>query len=212
LSESSSDRIPSEITESQQRYKNGEIQRNKQIHKPTQTNENHNDCFIEAHIKELEEQRCANENSIRIRKERSTIVEKINRLIKIETISEGNNNQDEEVISTEIMKMTQERKSVQKEYQQVNRETHQKDTVPVTRRTVQETKDGNNISTDAQCKETENAQKVKEKTKDGNKISTDAQCKETENAQKVKEMEPWVSRAIDNEETEEEPHVQKIDT
>jgi hypothetical protein len=56
----------------QQRYKNGEIQ----IQKPKQTKENHNDCFIEAHNKELEEQRSAMENTILIiRKERNTIVE-----------------------------------------------------------------------------------------------------------------------------------------
>jgi hypothetical protein len=44
------------------------------IHKPKLTDENHNDCFIEAHNKELEEQRTANEIIILIRKERNTIV------------------------------------------------------------------------------------------------------------------------------------------
>jgi hypothetical protein len=45
-----------------------------QIQKPKLTDENHNDCFIEAHNKELEEQQSANENIILIRKERNTIV------------------------------------------------------------------------------------------------------------------------------------------
>jgi hypothetical protein len=78
----------------QPRYKNGEIQ----IQKLKQTKENHNDCFIEAHNKELEEQRSANENTILIRKEWNTIVKQINRLIKIGTVCEDNKNQDEDVI------------------------------------------------------------------------------------------------------------------
>jgi hypothetical protein len=54
-------------------------------------------------------------------------------LIKIETICEDNNNQDEDVISSEIMKMTQEQKSTRKE-----KENQQNDSVPATRRIVHE--------------------------------------------------------------------------
>jgi hypothetical protein len=82
--------------------------------------QNHNDCFIEAHNKILDEQQAANDSINRMRKERTTMVNQLNRMINIDTVHENikNNNNDigfeitennnNEIISSHQIQMTQE--------------------------------------------------------------------------------------------------------
>jgi hypothetical protein len=139
---------PSIITEEvlrEQKNQNTELEQNKnELTKipelPQQ--QNHNDCFIEAHNKILDEQQAANESINRMRKERTTMVNQLNWMIKIETVHENNkdNNNDigytiteinnNEIISTEKLQVTRERSNTDTE--------DIKHQVPETRRVVQE--------------------------------------------------------------------------
>jgi hypothetical protein len=85
---------------------------------------NHNHCFIEAHNKIPDKQQAANESINRLRKERTTMANKLDRMIKIETVHENNNNDigytitaknNNEIIITEKLQMTRERSNTETE-------------------------------------------------------------------------------------------------
>jgi hypothetical protein len=103
---------------------------------------NHNDCFIEAHNKILDKEQAANKCINCMGKERTTMVNQLNRMIKIDTVHENTKNKNNdigyaitennnnEIISTEKLQVTCERS---------NTETEDiKHQVPETRRVVQE--------------------------------------------------------------------------
>jgi hypothetical protein len=106
------------------------------------TQQNHNDCFIESHNKILDKQQAANDSINRMRKERTTMVNQLNRMINIDTVHENtkSNNNDigfeitennnNEIISTQQVQVTQERSGIK-----TDDRTHQ---VPETRRVVQD--------------------------------------------------------------------------
>jgi hypothetical protein len=69
------------------------VQQPRQVNKlqtkqESQQQTNHNDCFVEAHNKILEEQHAANDSITRMREEQITMAKQLNRMITIETISE----------------------------------------------------------------------------------------------------------------------------
>jgi hypothetical protein len=85
---------------------------------------NHNDCFIEAHNKILDEQQAANKSINQFRKGRTTMVNQLNRMIKIETVHENNNNDigytitennNNEIIITEKLQVKHERSNTETE-------------------------------------------------------------------------------------------------
>jgi HAMP domain-containing protein len=102
--------------------------------------QNHNDCFIEAHNKILDEQQAANDSINRMQKERTTMVNQLNWMINIDTVHDTKNNHNNigfeitednnnGIISTQQVQVTQETSGTETE-----EVTHQ---VPETRRVVQ---------------------------------------------------------------------------
>jgi hypothetical protein len=102
--------------------------------------QNHNDCFIEAHNKILDEQQAADDSVNWMQKERTTMVDQLNRMINIDTVHDTKNNHNnigfeitennnKGIISTQQVQVTRETSDTQTE-----EVTHQ---VPETRRVVQ---------------------------------------------------------------------------
>jgi hypothetical protein len=89
--------------------------------------QNHNDCFIEAHNKILDEVQAANDSINQMRKERTTMVNQLNRMININTVHENtkNNSNDigyeitennnSEIIRTQQLQVTRERRETETE-------------------------------------------------------------------------------------------------
>jgi hypothetical protein len=114
--------------------------------------QNHNDCFIKAHNKILDEEQAANDSINRMQKERTTMVNQLNRMIKIDTVHENNKNNNNdigyvitgnnnnEIIRTQHLQVTGERSD--------NETEDIKHQVPETRRVVQESqaKNDNNLT------------------------------------------------------------------
>jgi hypothetical protein len=134
---------------------------------------NHNDCFIEAHNRMLDELQAVNHNAIRLNKERRTMVDQVKRMITIETVSkqntksnnnENNNNNenigDEIVISSKQVPITRiiELKTTE----------NMKTSVPESRRIVQKSI-LNNASTDTIKRIEEDIQKFDQNTNTGMK-------------------------------------------
>jgi hypothetical protein len=117
-----------------------------------QQHPNHNDCFIEAHNKILDKEQAANDSINRMQKERTTMVNQLNRMINIDTVHENtkDNNNDighvitennnNEIIRTEQLQVTRERSDTETE--------DMKHQVPETRRVVQgsQAKNDNNLT------------------------------------------------------------------
>jgi hypothetical protein len=97
----------------------GPIQKQKTERQVTEKQNNHNDCFIEAHYKILDKEQATNNSINRMRKERIAMVNQLNRMIKIDTVQENtkNNNNDigyettenndnEDIIKTQQVQVT----------------------------------------------------------------------------------------------------------
>jgi hypothetical protein len=98
------------------------------------------DCFIEAHNKILDEQQAANDSINQMRKERTTMVNQLNRMINIDTVHDTKNNNNDigfeitennnnGIIGTQQVQVTRERSDTK-----TGEVTHQ---VPETRKVVQ---------------------------------------------------------------------------
>jgi hypothetical protein len=112
------DKIPKEPIEG--KY---QIQKQKSERQVNEKQNNHNDCFIEAHYKIPDEEQAANNSINRMRKERITMVNQLNRMITIDTVQENtkkNNNNDigyettennnnDDIIKTQQVQVTRER-------------------------------------------------------------------------------------------------------
>jgi hypothetical protein len=131
------DKIPKEPIEG--KYP---IQKQKSERQVNEKQNNYNYCFIEAHYKILDKEQAANNSINRMRKERITMVNQLNRMIKIDTVQENtkNNNNDIGYETTEnnnndnIIKTQQ----VQVTHEMSDTETKDiKHQVPETRRIVQ---------------------------------------------------------------------------
>jgi hypothetical protein len=131
----------------------GPMQKQKIERQVTEKQNNHNDYFIEAHYKILDEEQAANNSINRMRKERITMVNQLNRMIKIDTVQENtkNNNNDigyettennnnEDIIKTQQVQVTREMSD--------NKTKDIKDQVPETCRIVQgsQAKNDNNLT------------------------------------------------------------------
>jgi hypothetical protein len=135
--------LPLSIILREQKNENKSLEQNK--NEPAKAHElpqqqNHNDCFIEAHNKILDEQQAAKDSINRMQKERTTMVNQLNRMITIDTVHDTKNNHnnigfeitennDNEIISTQQVQVTRERSETE-----IEEMTHQ---VPETRRIVQ---------------------------------------------------------------------------
>jgi hypothetical protein len=114
--------------------------------------ENHNDCFIEAHDKILEEQMIANRSIIQRGEERKYIVNQFKQMIKIETVYENNqtknykNNEEQQVISSVLLPVTRENKNCSLK-NKIEEEIKEKGSVLELRRIVHKTEFTNKIQT-----------------------------------------------------------------
>jgi hypothetical protein len=105
--------LPPSIILREQKNENKSLEQNKI--EPAKTHvslqqQNHNDCFIEAHTKILDEQQAANDSINRMHKERMTMVNQLNRMITIDTVHDTKNhkigyetteNNNNDIISTQ---------------------------------------------------------------------------------------------------------------
>jgi hypothetical protein len=111
------DRIPKEPIEG--KYP---IQKQKSERQVNEKQNNHNDCFIEAHYKILDKEQAANNSINRMQKERITMVNQLNRMIKIDTVPENTkinnndigyetteNNNNDDIIKTQQVQVTRKR-------------------------------------------------------------------------------------------------------
>jgi hypothetical protein len=99
---------------------------------------NHNNCFIEAHDKILDEQQTANDTIIQRQQERITIVNQVNKMIVIDTVVEDNKNKNIKIATeNEIMNIISSEKVPLKSERKIERSTKTNQSVPTTRRSVQ---------------------------------------------------------------------------
>jgi hypothetical protein len=82
----------------EQKNQNKLLEQNK--NEPTKAHElpqqqNHNDCFIEAHNKILDKQQATNDSINWMQKERTTMVNQLNRMINIDTVHDTKNNNND---------------------------------------------------------------------------------------------------------------------
>jgi hypothetical protein len=135
--------LPPSIILREQKNQNKSLEQNK--NEPAKAHElpqqqNHNDCFIEAHNKIPNEQQAANDSINRIQKERTTMVNQLNRMMNIDTVHDTKNNHNNigfeitennnnGIISAQQVQVTRETSDTEMEEM-----THQ---VPETRRIVQ---------------------------------------------------------------------------